>query len=56
MVQDSALQLRRHTSQIGVMHNIHTLMQNGIVQMILWVTTLKVTLCVTTTLTMAVMK
>ena len=56
MVQDSAAQLRRCTSQIGVMCNVHALTQNGTVRMILWVITHKVMVRATTTLTMAVLK
>ena len=56
MVQNSVAQLRRSTSQIGVMRNVLALMQNGAVWMILWVTTYNVMVCVTMTLPMAVLK
>ena len=38
IVQDSAAWLRRSTSQIGVMCNVHALLQNVTAKMILWVT------------------
>ena len=37
------------------MHNVQALMQNDTIQMILWVNTHKVMLCVTMTLTVAVL-
>ena len=55
MVQNSAARLRRGTSQIGVMHNVHVLMQTATVRMIPRVTTHNVMVCVTTTLHMAVL-
>ena len=54
-VQHCAARLRRHASQTGIMRNVPTLMQNDMVRMMLWVTTHKVTVCVTMTLKMAVL-
>ena len=56
MVQPCAARLRGHSSQIGVMCNVHALMQNDAVWIMLWVTTHKVIVYDTTTLTMAVLE
>ena len=54
-VQHCAAQLRRHASQTGIMRNVPTLTQNDMVRMMLWVTSHKVTVCITMTLTVAVL-
>ena len=56
MIQHCAAQLRRCTRQIEVMCNVPVLMQNDTIQMIIWLITHKVTVCVTMTLTTAVLK